>query len=67
MAIQSNQTQSIDYQLFELTGKLLWEQRIQVSAGYALHPVTTPTTAGVYMVALSNEQDIVCLKWVVMD
>jgi len=67
LAIQSNWPQNIDYQLFELTGKLLWEERIQVSAGYQLHPITTPSTAGVYLAVLSNERDVVCLKWVVMD
>ncbi|MCC6724196.1 MAG: SprB repeat-containing protein [Saprospiraceae bacterium] len=67
LSIQSEWAQSIDCQIFEVTGKLIWKERIPVSAGDKLYPLNTPNTASVYLVVLSNELDFVCLKWVVMD
>ncbi|MBI1224291.1 MAG: T9SS type A sorting domain-containing protein [Bacteroidetes bacterium] len=59
--------QSIDLQLFDITGKALWKEQLEIPAGLFVKDIASPAAAGVYLVVLSNEQEVVCLKWVVIE
>ncbi len=65
--IQSSAAQVIDIQLFDATGRFLWKDRFELSADTVIKKVTAPTVAGVHFLVLTNGQDVICLKWVVMD
>lgn len=66
LAIQSSMAQVVDFQLFDVTGKLLDKAQWEVSAGGWKRAIQAPDVAGIYLIMLSNEQEVVCLKWVVL-
>ncbi|MBI1224290.1 MAG: T9SS type A sorting domain-containing protein [Bacteroidetes bacterium] len=67
LAIQSNLSQRIDFQLFDLTGKRLRNLQLTLAEGNSLIPMTAPEVSGVYLITLSNEHGIFTQKWVVVD
>ncbi len=66
LAVYANAAQVIDCQMFDVTGRLLRWERFDVPSGGIVRPITAPDMAGLYLVVLSNEQGVACLKWVVL-
>jgi hypothetical protein len=66
LSIVSPTAQTVDFQLFDVTGKLLDKKRLEVTADGWKETIQAPDVAGMYLILLSNEREVICLKWVVL-
>ncbi|MFN4256849.1 MAG: M43 family zinc metalloprotease [Saprospiraceae bacterium] len=65
--IQAIGAQVIDLQVFDVSGKWLWGDHLDLPEGISLKKLPPPHAAGAYIVVLSNSCGRGSLKWVVAE
>ncbi|MBK9013021.1 MAG: T9SS type A sorting domain-containing protein [Saprospiraceae bacterium] len=67
LVIESPSPHLLGLRVLDVTGKLVQEVQLNLPIGQSLMPILAPDVSGMYLLVLSNEQGVVCLKWLVFN